>query len=163
VLLGTAGLLVIALRLPEALIGAAATLTSDFWDDNQPLMLAFVLARLTSPILGALLVIWREPLAERLFPPGAQPETPTSLPTVIQGVFLALGVFFVTSGATHLVAPAAAALSGDRAILEDPSAYAAALEIAVGLAIILGWRGMIGAVRMLRNAGRKTLNRGPDS
>jgi hypothetical protein len=157
VLIGTAGIMILALKAPESLAELAVQI-SQFVEgriDGGWSALLSVLA-LVPLLLGLALVWYRELLAARLFPEheGERDNRGLSTSEIQQSVLFGLGVYFLVYGAGFLLSLAISSRRTETSIFQNPFVYGYLTEIVAGLWLTLGSRGLLGAVVQLRNAGR---------
>ena len=149
--------MIVALKTPDSIAGVAVQifqLVEGRIDAGWSALLS-VLA-LLPPILGLLLVRYREPLAMRLFPEqeGQSDNRGLSASEIQQSVLLGLGVYFVVYPVAYLLSATIEAQRSATSIFQNPFVYSYFTEILAGLWLILGSRGLIGAVVQFQNAGR---------
>jgi hypothetical protein len=146
--LGVAGVWLIASRIPDIVLTSAFSPVDSGgllrW--LGPLQLAVVAA------CGVGLILLRRRLAAWLVP-GSQPDLTGSIPGLQAAAFSVVGVVLLARGLSELLAQLALAASGPgRTVL--PAFATPLAQIAVGLAVFFGARGLVAMWRS-RAAGQR--------
>ena len=149
--------MIVALKTPDSIAGVAvqiSQLAGGRIDGGWAALLS-VLA-LVPPILGLLLVWYREPLAMRLFPEreGQSENRGLSAGEIQQSILLGLGIYFLVHGAAFFLSLGISTQWSQANMSYNPFVYGYLTEVLAGIWLILGSRGFIGAVVQFRNAGR---------
>jgi hypothetical protein len=152
VLCSVAGLLVIALRLDEAILQVVLAATGARHGQGSPLDVLLVLVSFLPIVLGALLVRFRERIAAHLF--RSAPERPSAftLRSLHQALQFAVGLYLLAHGLALSASAVVRAYRTDESLFADFFLYAYLAEIVLGLLLCLGSQGLSGTLELLRNA-----------
>jgi hypothetical protein len=163
VLLAVAGVCLIVARLPELGIGIAIFLhrdesAMDSIHSSGLETLSFVVPIL-SALVGALLLMLRQRLAGLLFPRADSDPSAFSISELQGALFAVIGAYLAVRGMAHLVQGAFAQESHASPLSLWPSYAGSIFELATGMALFFGARGLAGVWSASRHAGRKRSTR----
>jgi Na+-driven multidrug efflux pump len=151
VLCAAAGLLVIALRLDEAILQIVLAITGARHGQGSPLDFLLVLVSFLPIILGILLIRFREEIAEHLFPAAPQRPSAVTLRSLHQALQFAVGLYLFAHGLALSASSFVRAFRTGESLFEDFFLYAYLAEVTVGLLLCLGSQGLSGTIALLRN------------
>lgn len=142
VLIGVTGLFVIGTRLAEALFYVPFLIDAATWSGDPAVMYAGLLTSVLVLGVGAVLTVFRDPLATWLFRSSTPPASATSARDWQAVGFSLVGLYFLIRGIAGVAA------SWGRS---DPQSYA---FIILGFAAFLGANGLSNLWQLLRTSGR---------
>jgi hypothetical protein len=153
VLCAVAGLLVIALRLNEAILQIVLAVTGARHGQGSPLDVVLVLASFLPVLLGLLLVRFRGEIAGHLFPTTPEPPSAITLRSLHRALQFAVGLYLFTHGLALSASSVVRAFRTQNSLFEDFFLYAYAAEMLLGVLLCLGSQGVAGTLALLRDSG----------